>query len=160
MTYKVSLHEFSKIVSEMGEKGEDATILGLQEAALYLEGIVASEIENASPSPAVNTGALKRSIKTTKTDTGAITSVDAPHAPFVEYGTRPHRPPIQPLVDWVLQKGIATEPKEAKRIAMGVSDSIAQHGTKPRFFMKKAVRKLYTKKIIKRFVDKHLAEIV
>jgi hypothetical protein len=159
MSYRIGIKKFAKIVKYMGPKAEEAVILGLRESALYLETLIATEIENAKPRPAVNTGSLKRSIKTQATETGAITSVDAPHASFIEWGTRPHRPPIAPLKDWVRQKGLAGDEKEIEQIARAIADHIAVNGTEPRFYMKKAVGKLYSRRVLDRFVGGQLDKV-
>ncbi len=48
----------------------------------------------------------------------------------VELGTKPHFPPIEPLIDWVKAKlGVSTE-KEARGVAFLVARKIAVRGTK------------------------------
>lgn len=159
MSYRINIKQFSNFIKKFGERAELAIIDGLQESSLYLEGMIAEEIENAKPRPAVNTGALKRSIKSENTNIGAVVSVDAPHAPYVEHGTRPHFPPIEPLKNWVRQKGIATEENEVESIAFSIARHISVHGTRPRFFMKRAVGKLYSKRILDRFIIPKLDKI-
>lgn len=46
----------------------------------------------------------------------------------VELGSRPHRPPIEPLADWVRRK-LGKPADEARGIAFGIAAKIAQHGT-------------------------------
>lgn len=53
----------------------------------------------------------------------------AKHAPFIEFGTRPHKPPITPLKAWCAIKGL---PESA---AYGIQKKIAQHGTPERPFL-------------------------
>ncbi|URX63258.1 hypothetical protein KR767_04095 [Luteibacter anthropi] len=51
------------------------------------------------------------------------------YAEYVEVGTKPHAPPIQPLKDWVEVKlGIRGE--EATGVAFAISRSIAKRGTR------------------------------
>jgi len=103
---------------------------------------------------------------------------DAPHAAPVETGSRPHWPPLAPLIAWVKLRGMQAlnargEVKPSKRLAgttsrrhalavgfqlgllrvqRGVADigdpvrvakriqlAIAQHGTKPHWYMRSAV---------------------
>jgi hypothetical protein len=33
----------------------------------------------------------------------AIVGYSAPHGPYIEYGTRPHMPPVQPIFEWCLR---------------------------------------------------------
>ncbi len=51
------------------------------------------------------------------------------YAEPVELGTRPHFPPIQPLIDWVRVKLGIGDDKEAKRAAYAIARTIAQRGT-------------------------------
>lgn len=51
------------------------------------------------------------------------------HAPAVEHGTRPHHPPVEPLVDWARQK-LALSGTEAEKAARAIAWKIAKHGTK------------------------------
>lgn len=50
------------------------------------------------------------------------------YAEAVELGTRPHMPPVEPLIDWVRQK-FGLSGKEAKSAAWRVARSIARRGT-------------------------------
>lgn len=49
---------------------------------------------------------------------GETVIADAPHAAAVEKGSRPHRPPIEPLIRWVKLRGMQglTTPGRMKRI--------------------------------------------
>jgi hypothetical protein len=59
-----------------------------------------------------------------------LVSTSASHAVPVELGTRPHFPPLEPLIDWVKAKfGISGE-KEARGAAFLVARKIALKGTK------------------------------
>lgn len=49
---------------------------------------------------------LRKSIHAIPTDDGALIRADAPHAAAVEHGSRPHMPPVEPLVRWVELRGI------------------------------------------------------
>lgn len=141
-TYAVSLDDFPRILDGLPEKFTNAAILGLRSAALRLEGFAVEEITSAEPRPAVATGELSRSVVTTNVDDGAIVRIDAPYAAAMEEGTRPHFPPLQPLEDWVVVKGIARDPASVKRIAYAIALKIARDGIAPRHFFAKAVRRV------------------
>lgn len=47
----------------------------------------------------------------------------------VETGSKPHRPPIEPLIDWVTRK-LGLRGKEARRRAHAIAGKIARDGTK------------------------------
>lgn len=110
MAYRVSVNRFARIVAKMGPDMEAATIRGLQSAALRLEGMIPEAIQDSRPYPPIDNSVLMNSHYTTLTERGALVGVDAPHAPFMEYGTRPRTsnnwPPFGPLADWSYRKGI------------------------------------------------------
>jgi hypothetical protein len=49
---------------------------------------------------------LRESVHDIPTEDGAIIRADAPHAAAVEHGSRPHMPPVKPLIRWVQLRGI------------------------------------------------------
>lgn len=83
------------------------------------------------------------------------------YAAYVEFGTRPHWPPLQPLIDWVRTKGLASRSSDIEyvggrtrkvrgqstrdyqdakivRIARAIQRSIAARGTRPQQFAAEA----------------------
>jgi hypothetical protein len=57
-----------------------------------------------------------------------MVATSQPYAEYVETGTKPHAPPIQPLEDWVRAKlGLAG--KEATSAAFAIRKTIADEGT-------------------------------
>lgn len=61
----------------------------------------------------------------------------APYSLAVELGSRPHFPPIAPILAWVIFKGFAgigTQTPES--IAYAIAHKISVEGTKPTFFMR------------------------
>ncbi len=59
------------------------------------------------------------------------------YAESVELGTKPHFPPLEPLVDWVVAK-LGVPRKEARSIAFLVARKISRSGTKAKLFVKDA----------------------
>lgn len=115
---------------------------GLRSGAKKGVAIVVEEIENASPYPAVDTRAMINSVDSRGTGTGVQIFVGAPHAIFMEEGTRPHTPPLDPILEWVLRKGFASSEKDARHIAFAVQQKIAREGIAPRRFFRKAMRRI------------------
>lgn len=72
-----------------------------------------------------------------KGESGLIT-YDAPHAEFVEFGTRPHMPPVHVLKDWAKRKLGKTD-KEAESISWAIANKIRNEGTEPKPFLRNAV---------------------
>jgi hypothetical protein len=156
MAYRVGIRKFANIIKTLGPDAKKAIIRGLQSTALQTEKIIVNNIENAKPYPAVNTGELKNSVNTKMFPIGAIVSINAPHASFMEHGTRPHFPPLGPMMNWVRQKGIVSGEKEIKKVAFLISKSISIHGIKPRFFVKKSIQSLYKRKILDKEINREL----
>lgn len=135
------------ILEDVPRALDHKVIRGLQSASQRGVGIVVSEIDTTQPYAPVNTGTLKHSVRSTPTDQGAILSVDAPYASFVERGTRPFSPPLAPLADWAMDKGIANDEDEAMAIARGIQAKFRREGMAPRFFFKRAMREIVEKVI-------------
>lgn len=112
----------------------------------------------ASAAP-VDVGTLKSSMHVEGGIDAPRIVIDAPHAATVELGSRPHTPPLQPLIDWVKRhrgsfgiKGRGTQRNaktgrfevsaEIVAIARAIQQKIAREGTKPRFFVRGAIPKL------------------
>lgn len=63
-----------------------------------------------------------------------------PVAAFVELGTRPHVPPVEPLVQWVADRLGVTGP-EGESIAWAIRTSIAKRGSRPRLFFSQTLQR-------------------
>lgn len=102
----ISLSAFEERITRLVPEIRAAYVAGFRKAALRLERYTVEEIDAAEPYPAVDTGELRRSVSTEFIPDGAVVAVNAPHAPMLEYGTRPFAPPLAPLIEWVLRKGL------------------------------------------------------
>jgi hypothetical protein len=60
-------------------------------------------------------GELRESVDAKNTEKGATVVVDAPHAAAVEVGSRPHTPPLEPLIAWVRLRGMQALLSERER---------------------------------------------
>ena len=138
MARKITLSRFARKIAKMGPQMERAIIRALRSSALQLDRRVLQEIDSAEPFPAVDRGELRNSRSIEIIKRGAIVSVTAPHAPHIEYGTRPFFPPLGPLARWALRKGIAEDEGEAYAIARNIQRKIGNEGIKPRHYFKKA----------------------
>ncbi len=57
---------------------------------------------------------------------------------FVEFGTSPHWPPLDPLISWARIKFHMTDPKKIRATAWAVAETIAKHGTQGHFMFTRA----------------------
>jgi hypothetical protein len=159
MARRLTLEAFGRRLRELPADLERATIRGEHRAAERLEWLVIEAIGDTRPYVPHDTGQLTRSVRTEKNADGAEVVVDAPHAPFVEYGTRPHRPPLQPLIAWAVRKGFASTEEEAYPIAMGIARKIERRGTDPRHFMARAMKEFIRRGILQDEIRAELEDI-
>lgn len=105
---------------------------GVQEILLLLE----REIKDATPVGVGGAAGLRGSITHAMMGTALTGGVGvagkvftpAPHGLPVELGTKPHWPPIEPLVDWVHHK-LGVPMAEARGVAFLVARKISRKGT-------------------------------
>ena len=164
MAYKVTIGQFAKRCERLGGELEQAALRGLRSAGERMVGVVVEEINKPNPAEgvqhaAVDTGELQRSVKSTGTSDGALVSVDAPHAPYMEFGTRPHFPPPEPIAEWAYRKGLADDEEEAMRIALAICRTIARWGMNPRHYMARAVDTMKRRGVVGDEVKRELAKL-
>jgi hypothetical protein len=96
--------------------------------------LLAREVSERAPVGAGGAAGLKGSIFSVEevSESGVIGLVGTPvqYAAPVELGTRPHFPPVEPLVDWVRVKLGIVEEREARGVAFLVARKISRKGTK------------------------------
>ena len=140
---RVSLGAFIKRVESLPKDLRQGTIKGLQSAAARGVGFVVEEINRATPFPAVDRGELQQSARVEMLPDGARIEVDAPHAAVVELGSRPFTPPLEPLIEWALRKGLAEDEEEAEDIAWGIRKRFQEEGYFPRYYFRKAMARTF-----------------
>ena len=89
----------------------------------------------------VATGEMLRSVH----KRGNSVIVDVPYASYVEYGTRPHRPPKRAIFEWAKTKFKLSD-KDAWRLTNYVVKKITEYGTKPKPFVRRAIYRVMFKK--------------
>jgi hypothetical protein len=70
-------------------------------------------------------------------DGGIVIEIDEPLV-FVEFGTRSHVPPLEPLVKWAKRK-FRVKDNEAFAIAKAVQKKISEKGTEPKPVIRTAI---------------------
>ena len=73
------------------------------------------------------------------------------HAPFVEFGTKPHFPPFDPIFKWCRRK-LGLSDKEAAIAAKAIQWHIYHHGSEPDPYLRPAIDRA------KAFIQKDFAE--
>jgi hypothetical protein len=132
-TKTIKLSEFSK---ELGRFNE-TQIEKVKNA--ITKGIFRSIPELVRSSP-VDTGQYANSWDYIKDENSITVGNFAPHAPIIEYGTRPYTPPIKPLLEWakrVLRD--SSQPPEYSsdvwQLAKGTQIKISKYGQVPKHIM-------------------------
>jgi hypothetical protein len=138
---RLTLDQFADLLEDMPKELEGAVVRGLRSAALRGVGFVTEEIDASKPYPPVNFGQLRQSTKWAPLPKGAQVFNDAPHFPFMEYGTRPHFPPVAPLIVWATRK-FGVDEAEAEAIAWAVAKKIAKEGIEPRGFFARGIARM------------------
>ncbi len=84
----------------------------------------------------VDEGRLRASLRDTVKDKGFVREVeaDAGYAVHVEYGTAPHTPPLDAIVEWAERKGLGAQAGRA------IWAFIRKFGTKPHPFLEPAAK--------------------
>lgn len=158
-----NLDELAHALRALGKKVEKEAIQGMRNAARFGATAVlrTSAKEKRRPKAA---GTYERSWLVHTLDDGATVSNSARHAIFVERGRRSGRaPPIEPILEWVYQKRLASRARASKlrkrkgktilartpsamkegdramAIARAVQRKIARKGTPGRWILRKTM---------------------
>lgn len=138
----------------------DIAVPILTRATLEASLLFEREVKEHTPSGAY--GALKSSILSSGPDMmdgnilGTVGTA-LPYAQAVELGSKPHMPPIAPLIDWARAKfGLPED--EAKSAAWAVATIIKKKGTKGKKMFAKAVE--LTSPQIQQIFESALVEIL
>ncbi len=121
---KRTLDKLQRQLKEVAKKDKKAALKGMIATGYEIH----SEAVKKVP---VDMGRLRTSLAV-ESDSNKMEvriGTNVKYAPFVEFGTRPHTPPIEPIQEWADRKGA-----DAGAVWM----SIRKHGTKPHPFLRPA----------------------
>jgi len=152
-----------KITKELGnfEKRETKNVRQVvKESAIFCSGKAKKNLSQPYPEGAIDTGQLRNNITYEEiiTQEGITYRVgtNVSHAPFIEFGTKPHFPPLgdetHGLIRWVIRHMGAAKGKtpvfgkvkkadrvdKARSIAFAIAKKIAKYGTPPKPFLRPA----------------------
>lgn len=110
----------------------------LYPSVLEAELLLEREIRERTPTSGAGTlrdsiGALPVTFSGIAFEGGVGTALS--YAAPVETGSRPHRPPIEPLAEWVRRK-LGKTGKEARGIAFAIAGKIAKKGSEGRWMFR------------------------
>ena len=120
------LDRLGEMLRRAPQIARDEIVTALEEAGAYLTGEIADRTPN-------HQGELARSFIADRPLVGPLgvsSKIGSPldYAPAVEFGARPHMPPVEPLKDWAQSK-LGLSPLEADRAAWRIAWKIKHHGT-------------------------------
>jgi len=120
-------------LERIGDELDPACVRGMQSAAMRaLQVIVTRIIPARTPQP-VDRGVYRAGWRAVPEPTGAVLENLEAHAPLIEYGVRAEnvkigRAMIEALAAWVPRKGLASEPKQAVKIAWAIAKAMKKRG--------------------------------
>ena len=120
--------EIQQNVAKLLKLAPDFTKRAVNEFAIMVQSAAKQNITDA---PAVDTGRLRASIKIENYSSGFAKRVgsDLKYAPSIEFGSRPHFPPLAPIREWCRRHGID------ERAAYPIARKIAERGTHEKPFL-------------------------
>jgi hypothetical protein len=108
---------------------KEATVAKVTEAVKYLERVIKTDPDfpyGAGPLHLIQT--ISSDVSYMGEEVTGIVGTPAKYAEAVEYGTKPHFPPLEPLQYWV-EKKLGLPEKEAKSVAFLIARKISVKGT-------------------------------
>jgi len=124
---KANIKGLRKLTEEYPAASRDARVARLTEALLLLERAVKEKTPEGA-GPIHLRDSFFSQVNWTGDQVRGIFGTPLAHGEPVEYGTRPHFPPIAPLQHWVERK-LGLEGKEARSVAFAIALKIAKEGT-------------------------------
>ncbi len=131
------IRQIAAILREAPDLVSEEIAAGIYEAELLLQ----REVMERTPSSGA--GTLRNSIIAAQpsiegeTILGSVTT-PLPYAQPVEFGAKPHMPPVQPIIDWVEAK-LGLKGAEAKKAGWAIAMSIKAKGTEGAFMFTNAL---------------------
>lgn len=149
--YIVRIEDLAGIIKKHEEERKQSLSKAIVDAAT----VGTAAILNSTPK---STGQLQQTLHVeTGTDPKAVATIvaDAPYAAAVERGSRPHRPPYGPILQWVRTK-FGLDGEDAHRAAAGVVNKIETVGIAPTLFVKSKIPILrdFLKQAVTRYLKK------
>ena len=131
--------QLHRMLADLVERDRAAAVMAVRRAGIDLQAEAVRQVHATTPYPPVDTAALVRSFRHTATPDGCVVENTAPQAVWMEYGTRPHMPPLAPMVAWATRKARGGNVRSIMALARGAQMSIARKGTAPRHFWQRAL---------------------
>lgn len=133
MNVTLDAGDFAQL-ADLWRRGPDVTreelLAAMTDADVLLQGELMQQLPAGAGGAAGLRGSVFRKEESLADNVIGVVASGKPYAAYVELGTKPHTPPIQPLIDWV-EAVLGLRDVEAKGAAFAISRSIGARGTKP-----------------------------
>lgn len=143
---------------ELTEDLSAAVVRGVQVGGAAAPAYMIARLEEVG---AVDTGQLKGAISrcVENTPEGVQFNIRSRYAAPIEYGARPHFPPVEALRPWVRRKlGEVDADGEGDRgVAFAVAATIAQYGIEPRHYVADSIPEIMGE--VERSIDDELRRL-
>ena len=132
MRIKTTIQKLPTMLRRHVQARAQATVKAIQETAQTAKNLYASETP-------VDLGNMKSSWRVINSTRGATVVNDAPHAAFIEFGTRPH--PVseegqRKIRAWVWRKISGVTEANVDSITWAIVQKIRKEGSKPKWIIK------------------------
>lgn len=149
MKVTISIQGANEVLKELNnitEKNIQKLNNDIKNAAIYCMGEAKRNVSRPYPQGAVDTGQLMNSItieeRIGENQINYLIGTNVNYAPYVEYGTRPHFPPVQALMEWVKRHARGSKSlfgkDDTRKVAYAIAFTISKRGTTPRPFLRPA----------------------
>lgn len=157
LAYSIELGNLRKLQDAL-RKAPQMVVEELERATIDADKLIEREVQERIPT---SHGTLRTSVFSEEqvSATGVLGVVGTPlnYAIPVELGTRPHMPPIEPLMDWVKQNLSIQGEKAARGAAFAIAKKISVRGTAGKFPFQLA--SLATENGVRRIFDEAVERI-
>lgn len=165
----MDLKDVGRYFDRLKKRHKEAALRGLVSAANRgVNTIISQIIPGRSPQP-VDRGIYRAGWKVESDSNSATIFNPEVHAAFIEYGVRGGNVKIgfmmiNALAEWVVRKGIATDPAKARGIAWAIATKMKQRGvfsgkSGAGLGILKELREKYLKKFIQEEITRELKKL-
>lgn len=136
MTKVVRLEKFADELAELSKENIE----------IYKQTVIETLVDSIAwlvESSPVDTGLYAQSWKLDINEERALLGNIAPHAAIIEFGTRPYRPPIGPLLNWA--RRVLKKPEldsHCWALATYVQNKIEEEGMEPKHILRDAIERI------------------
>jgi len=139
MNIDIALSGFDELATlwqQAPELVQREMVAAAEESAMLLQReVVERTPQGAGAGSGLSGSILAQPVTFFEGDVISLVGTSLNYAVPVELGTKPHFPPLQPLVEWV-QVVLGLDGEEAEAVALAIARKISHHGTEGKFMFR------------------------